>query len=123
MNIKIFVSDEFGQIRTAVNNEGTPLFCLTDVCRVLGLKQHHVRERLDDGGVSTEPILDSLGRTQQANFVNEDGLYDVIFDSRKSEAKRFRKWVTSEVLPSIRKHGAYMTGETLAEMIASPKSG
>ena len=51
---------------------------------------------------------DALGRTQNANFVNEDGLYDVILDSRKPEAKRFRKWITSEVLPTIRKHGIYV---------------
>lgn len=66
-----------------------------------------MRQRLSDGVVSTQPISDSLGREQQANFVNEDGLYDVILDSRKPEAKQFRKWVTSKVLPSIRKTGGY----------------
>ena len=65
-------------------------------------------ERLDDGVLSKYPISDSLGREQLANFVNEDGLYDVILDSRKPEAKKFRKWVTSEVLPSIRKSGGYI---------------
>ena len=54
------------------------------------------------------------------NFVTEDGLYDVILDSRKPEAKRFRKWVTSEVLPTIRKHGVYMTKDTLERAIAEP---
>ncbi len=88
-----------------IDNE--PWFCLGDVCKVLDLRQGDVRQRLDDGVVSTHPIIDSLGRTQQANFVNEDGLYDVILDSRKPEAKKFRKWVTSEVLPSIRKTGSY----------------
>ena len=105
--ITIFNNPQFGDIRTAGTAE-QPLFCLSDVCKALGLTQGHVRERLDDGGVSTEPITDNLGRIQSANFVNEDGLYDVILDSRKPEAKVFRKWVTSEVLPTIRKTGGYI---------------
>lgn len=105
--IQIFKNPEFGEVRTAGTPEN-PLFCLMDIRKALGLTQGHVRERLDDGVVSTEPISDSLGREQLANFVNEDGLYDVILDSRKPEAKKFRKWVTSEVLPSIRKSGGYV---------------
>lgn len=118
-NIQIFNNEELGTIRI-IGTPDAPLFCLGDVCKMLGLRQGHVRERLDDGVVSTEPILDSLGREQVANFVTEDGLYDVILDSRKPEAKRFRKWVTSEVLPTIRKHGAYMTKDTLERAIAEP---
>src|SRR5699024_3955669 len=76
--------------------------------------------RLDDGVVSIEVILDGLNRQQKATFVNEDGLYDVILDSRKPEAKRFRKWITSEVIPSIRKHGAYMTPETIEQALLNP---
>jgi prophage antirepressor-like protein len=94
------------EIRTA-GTADNPMFCLTDVCKALGLEAKHVMERLDDGVVSTDIIIDRLGRNQNANFVNEDGLYDVILDSRKPEAKAFRKWVTSEVLPSIRKTGSY----------------
>ena len=104
----IFESPEFGQIRTVKGEKGEPWFCLADVCKVLGLKQRHVRERLEDGVVSTDPIADSLGRLQMANFVNEDGLYDVILDSRKPSARAFRKWITSEVLPQIRKTGGYI---------------
>lgn len=118
-NIQIFNNEELGTIRI-MGTPDAPLFCLSDVCKMLGLRQGHVRERLDDGVVSTEPILDSLGREQVANFVTEDGLYDVILDSRKPEAKQFRKWVTSEVLPTIRKHGAYMTKDTLERAIAEP---
>lgn len=118
-DIRIFNNPQFGEIRTAGTAEN-PLFCLVDVCNALGLQQGHVRERLNDGVVSTEPIVDNLGRTQQANFVNEDGLYDVILDSRKPEAKAFRKWVTSEVLPSIRKHGMYATPDTIEEMLQNP---
>lgn len=104
--IKVFDNPQFGKVRTAGTSEN-PLFCLPDVCKALGLNASHVRERLEDGVVSTDTITDNLGRTQVANFVNEDGLYDVILDSRKPEAKVFRKWVTSEVLPSIRKTGQY----------------
>lgn len=117
--LRIFENPQFGKVRTAGTTDN-PLFCLTDVCNALGLQQGHVRERLADGVVSTEPITDSLGRSQNANFVNEDGLYDVILDSRKPEAKAFRKWVTKEVLPSIRKHGAYMTDNIIERTLADP---
>ena len=116
--IQIFNNPQFGQVRTA-GTPANPLFCLSDVCKALGLNASHVRERLEDGVVSTDTITDSLGRTQMANFVNEDGLYDVILDSRKPEAKAFRKWVTSEVLPSIRKTGQYsaQVPQTFAEAL------
>lgn len=117
--IQVFKNQSFGEVRVAEVN-GEPMFCLADVCNVLGLRQGDVRQRLSDGVVSTQPIMDSLGREQQANFVNEDGLYDTILDSRKPEAKQFRKWVTSEVLPSIRKHGAYMTEQTIEKALTSP---
>ena len=107
-NIMIFESPEFGRIRTVMGEKGEPLFCLADVCKMLGLKSWHVKERLGDNIVSTEVVSDSLGRQRVVNFITEDGLYDVILDSRKPEAKRFRKWVTSEVLPQIRKTGGYI---------------
>ena len=105
--IKIFESPEFGRIRTVTDEKGEPLFCLADVCKVLGLKQNGVVMRLEKGVISTEPLL-TRGGTQMAYFVNEDGLYDVILDSRKPSARDFRKWVTSEVLPQIRKTGGYI---------------
>lgn len=105
-NITIFNNPQFGDIRTA-GTADKPLFCLADVCKALDLQPSAVMRRLDDGVISSNPISDSLGRQQVANFVNEDGLYDVILDSRKSEAKTFRKWITSDVLPSIRKTGSY----------------
>mgnify|MGYP002508388261 FL=1 len=88
--------------------EGRLWFCLRDVCEVFELRTQKVVQRLEDDVLSKYPIVDSLGRTQQATFVNEDGLYDTILESRKPHAKKFRKWVTSEVLPSIRKQGGYM---------------
>jgi prophage antirepressor-like protein len=104
--VLIFNNPQFGAIRTAGTAEN-PLFCLSDVCKALNLSASHVKERLSDDVVSTDTIVDRIGRKQSVNFVNEDGLYDVILDSRKPEAKVFRKWVTSEVLPSIRKTGNY----------------
>lgn len=118
--ITIFNNPEFGEIRTTIGDDGEALFCLADVCKSLELDSSAVMRRMDDGVISSHPISDSLGRTQQANFVNEDGLYDAILDSRKPTARKFRKWVTSEVLPSIRKHGAYMTQETIERTLTDP---
>lgn len=105
--IRIFNSPQFGEVRTAGTSDN-PIFCLSDLCRCLGLTAKIVNQRLDKGVVSKYP-LETAGGTQQALFVNEDGLYDVILDSRKPEAKLFRKWITSEVLPSIRKTGGYIS--------------
>jgi anti-repressor protein len=117
--LKIFSNEQFGDVRVA-ELDGEPIFCLADICKVLDLIPSKVTQRISDGVLSKYPIIDSLSREQMANFVNEDGLYDVILDSRKPEAKKFRKWVTSEVLPSIRKHGAYMTEETIEKALTSP---
>lgn len=106
-NVQIFQNNEFGQVRTTLDENGEPLFCLSDLCKVLELDSGQVQKRLDDGVFTIHPIFDSLNRVQNANFVNEDGLYDVILDSRKPSARKFRKWITSEVLPSIRKTGSY----------------
>lgn len=118
-NIQIFQNEQFGKVRIAMNESNEPLFCLADVCSVLDLTPSKVAQRLDKDVLSKYP-LETAGGIQQTNFVNEDGLYEAIFDSRKPEAKQFRKWVTSEVLPSIRKHGAYMTNETLEKALTSP---
>lgn len=116
--IKVFNSPQFGNIRTT-GSVDNPLFCLADVCKAVGLTTNGVSRRLQDDVISNHPICDSLGRTQQAIFVNEDGLYDVILDSRKPEARSFRKWITSDVLPSIRKTGGYIatTQEDTPELI------
>ncbi len=89
-----------------MDENGEPIFCLADLCLVLDLTPSKVAQRLGEDVLSKYPLL-TAGGIQQANFVNEDGLYDVILDSRKPEAKKFRKWITSEVLPSIRKTGSY----------------
>lgn len=101
---------------TIIEKGGEPVFLLKDVCDILGIGNHrHVKTRLDKDVVSNYPLKTS-GGTQQATFVNEDGLYDVILDSRKPEAKKFRKWITSEVLPSIRKTGSYSTSVDVRQL-------
>lgn len=117
-NIQIFNNEELGTIRI-VGTSDAPQFCLSDICKILGLQAAAVTRRLEKDVISSHTLLTS-GGYQALNFVTEDGLYDVILDSRKPEAKRFRKWVTSEVLPTIRKHGAYMTKDTLERAIAEP---
>lgn len=108
MGTQIFTSREFGDIRTHVDERGEPWFCLLDVCKALDLLTKKVSQRLRDKVLSRYLISDTIGRTRRVLFVNEDGLYDVILESRKPEARAFRRWVTGEVLPAIRKYGGYM---------------
>ncbi len=107
------------EVRT-VQKDGEPWWVLKDVCEVLGISKYRdTAARLEDD--EREPIrVDTLGGAQEMLCVNESGLYNVILRRDKTEAKPFRKWVTSEVLPSIRKHGAYMTPETLEAAILNP---
>lgn len=107
------------EVRTVEMN-GEPWFVLKDVCEVLGLTDTgRTAERLDPDEL-TRTTLVSGGQNREMFVINESGLYNVILRSDKPEAKPFRKWVTSEVLPSIRKHGAYMTPETLQAAILNP---
>lgn len=118
--LQIFKNNEFGEVRTKViNNE--PYFSLNDVCGILEINNpSQAKTRLNKDGVISNEVIDSMGRTQQANFINESNLYKLIFQSRKSEAERFADWVTSEVLPSIRKHGVYMTSEVIEKTLSDP---
>lgn len=118
-NIQIFSNPEFGEVRIINGEDNEPRFCLSDVCRILNLRSYKVVQRLSEDMLSKYPLPTNGGR-QLFTVVNEDGLYDTILESRKPEAKRFRKWVTSEVLPSIRKEGAYITPETLQRAITEP---
>lgn len=111
---------ESSEIRT-IQKDGEPWFVLADVCKVLEIARGtKVAERLEEDEVRQTSITDSLGRQQKAYIINESGLYAVILRSDKPQAKPFRKWVTSEVLPSIRKHGAYMTDNTLEQALTNP---
>lgn len=120
--IQVFNSPQFGDVRIVLGEDNEPRFCLKDVCNVLGLQNSAVMRRLDKGVTSNHPLMTS-GGNQMVTFVNEDGLYDVVLDSRKPEAKAFRKWVTSDVLPSIRKNGAYMTDNALEQALTDPDFG
>ena len=92
--------------------DGEPWFVLSDICKVLDIgNPSMVADRLDADALSTTEVIDLLGRTQRARTITEAGLYEVIFLSRKPEAKQFKRWVTHEVLPSIRKRGGYLTPE------------
>ena len=114
--LKVFNNDEFGEIRTS-SIDGEPVFCLSDVCKALGLTQaSKVKERLNEKGVNTIPTLTN-GGIQNLLYINESNLYKTIFQSRKESAERFTDWVTSEVLPSIRKTGSYQKPKTALEQL------
>lgn len=113
-SLEIFKNEEFGEIRTVqLNNE--PMFCLMDICMALEISNaSKVRQRLEDDEVTN---LELGGQSGNTLFVNESGLYAVILRSDKPNAKKFRKWVTSEVLPSIRKSGKYEKPMSALEQI------
>ena len=118
-DIQVFTYQR-SEVRTVELN-GEPWFVLKDVCEVLGIANHKMTaQRLDADEVSLTDLTDSMGRQQETTVINESGLYNVILRSDKPEAKPFRKWVTGTVLPSIRRHGAYMTPETLQAAILNP---
>lgn len=107
-DLKIFENNEFGEVRTTVIDD-EPYFSLNDVCRILEINNPRMaKTRLNRDGVSTTDGVDSLGRRTDVTMINESNLYKLIFQSRKAEAERFADWVTSEVLPAIRKDGGYM---------------
>ena len=118
----IFRNVEFGAIRTMSNEQGEPMFCAKDVCDALGYKKvnNAIAQHVDEDDSLKQGVIDRLGRTQQAIFVNESGLYALILSSKLDSAKRFKRWVTGEVLPAIRQQGGYMIarkGETEKEMM------
>lgn len=126
-NIEIFRNAEFGEIRTVIVDD-EPWFVGKDVAEALGysdatkaVRTHVEKEDKIMGSQNGAPsITDNLGRTQYPTWINESGLYSLILSSKLSSAKEFKHWVTSDVLPSIRKHGAYMTSQTIEEVFKSP---
>ncbi|MGH0686354.1 BRO family protein [Bacillus mycoides] len=118
--LQVFNNEEFGQVRTVVQGEDV-WFVAKDVCDVLEIvNATRSLSRLDEDELHSMKVTDSLGRQQETNIINESGLYSLIMTSRKPQAKAFKKWVTSEVLPSIRKHGAYMTDQVLEQAVTNP---
>lgn len=118
-SIEVFENPIFGQIRMVMVDD-EPMFCLVDICKALEMSNSRiVADRLDED----ERRKLNLPRQGETWFVTESGLYAVILRSDKPNAKKFRKWVTSEVLPSIRKHGAYATKDTIDKIISNPDYG
>lgn len=107
-DLQIFENSEFGKIRT-ITKDNEPMFCLMDICKALDMKNPTmVASRLEDDEVTKFDLGSKRGET---NFVTESGLYAVILRSDKPNAKKFRKWVTGEVIPSIRKNGGYIANQ------------
>ena len=108
--LKVFDNPTFGSIRT-LNIDGEPWFVASDVCKALGIANSRdavARLDEDEKGVA---LTDTLGGVQNLTTVNEPGLYALVLSSRKPEAKAFKRWITHEVIPSIRKHGGYVAGQ------------
>ncbi len=116
--LQIFNNPEFGEIRTIEEN-GVPLFCGSDVARALGYGEPHKAVSRHCKGGTKHPILTN-GGNQEMLFIPESDLYRLVFSSKLPTAEKFTDWVTAEVLPSIRKHGAYMTPEALQAAILNP---
>lgn len=108
-DIQIFRNPQFGEIRTLADEAGEPLFCAADLCRALGYSNPRkaIADHVDEGDVTKRDTPTASG-VQNMTFVNESGMYSLIFGSRLDSAKAFKRWVTSVVLPAIRKTGAYI---------------
>ncbi|MCM1167993.1 MAG: toxin Bro, partial [Ruminococcus sp.] len=139
--IILFKHEEFGEIRT-LNIDGEPWFVGKDVCIAFGDK-NHIRSlgRVDEVDKQKIELTDSMNRKQSATVINESGLYTLLFAmqpqkanndgvsdaypievrQRISKLRKFKHWVTAEVLPSLRKHGAYITAETLHKTMSDPR--
>ncbi|MFQ7349136.1 MAG: phage antirepressor KilAC domain-containing protein [Anaerococcus vaginalis] len=128
-NLKIFENNEFGEVRTTVIDD-EPYFSLNDVCRILEINNpSQAKTRLRRPGVISNEVGVVTGKKSDGTdaiqnismtFINESNLYKLVFQSRKPEAERFADWVTSEVLPAIRKHGAYMTDGVIERTLTDP---
>lgn len=105
------------QVRTILIN-GEPHWIANDICKILGFANpRETLKRLDEDEVSSIDVTDSLGRNQNTNVINEPGLYSLILGSKKQEAKEFKKWITHEVIPSIRKTGSYSIPTSIEDLI------
>lgn len=108
-NLEVFENEEFGPVRaTTINNE--PWFVGKDIASILGYAkpQNAIANHVDEDDTLKQGIIDKLGRSQQTTLINESGLYSLILSSKLPNAKKFKRWVTSDVLPSIRKTGGYI---------------
>ena len=120
--VQKFYNAEFGTFEI-LTTEGAPFFPAAECAKVLGYKNPHkaIIDHCNKDGLTIREIIDSLGRTQQKKYISEGNLYRLIIRSKLPAAERFERWVFDEVLPAIRKHGAFATSDTLDEMLRSPK--
>ena len=139
--ILLFQHEECGEVRT-LDIDGEQWFVGKDICKVFGDSNHNRSlSRVDDEDKRTVELTDSLGRKQTATAINESGLYDLLFTMRPQKAhykggadeypieiqqrieklRRFKRWITADVLPSIRKHGAYLTNNILDMAMRDPR--
>ena len=117
--VTVFENDQFGSIRTIIRDD-EPWFVAADVCRALELGDtHKAVERLDDDEKGRSSIP-TPGGAQELLIVNEPGLYALVLGSRKPEAKVFKRWITHEVIPAIRKHGGYLTPQAIQQLLDNP---
>ena len=121
-NIEIFKNEDFGEIRTLLI-DGEPWFVAKDITGILGYRNSRdaISKHVDKEDKGVEKC-DTLRGKQNLSIINESGLYSLILSSKMPKAKKFKHWVTSEVLPSSRKHGAYMTPRKLQEMLQQPEN-
>ena len=122
--LQIYNSEEFGKIR-ALTIDGNPYFVGKDVAEALGYEKprNALQRHVDEDDALKRGVTDSLGRTQVTTLINESGLYSLILSSKLPTAKKFKRWVTSEVLPSIRKTGAYVVDKAYQKWLASRQHG
>ena len=117
--LEIFSNSELGNVRVIVK-DGEPFFVAKDVCDILGLKDVSMSlQKLDNDEKLIQKLFVS-GQNRDTWTINESGLYSLILRSNKPQAKQFKKWVTGEVLPTIRKHGAYLTDSKIEEVLTDP---
>lgn len=120
--LQIFSNPEFGEVRTKVDEKGEPWFCAKDVAAALGYKRPEdaMTQHIEIEDSVKHRVLDRNGKNRITTFINESGLYALILSSKLESAKRFKHWVTSDVLPAIRKCGAYFTNDALERAVREP---
>ena len=120
-NLQIFKNSKFGEIR-GLEIEGEPWLVGRDIAVILGYAKPHnaISRHVDEDDTLKQGITDKLGRMQETTLINESGFYSLVLGSKLPEAKEFKRWVTHDVLPTIRKHGAYMTPQKIEEVLLNP---
>ena len=122
-DMQVFTNNMFGQVRVIQRN-GEPWFVAADVCKALEISNPRMAtERLDADEKNTVSLTDGNRGNPNMTIVNEPGLYTLVLGSRKPEARLFKRWITHDVIPSIRRHGAYATPATIDNIIADPDFG